>query len=174
MPPSNCGFTKKWQGNLPFFSSIGVIRMLLRPFLIVVSLVCVFPARAQQPQLPLVELFAGMHRIEAEVASTPESRQIGLMLRSFMAPQRGMLFVFPEVGRQCMWMRNTLLPLSVAFLDEKGQIINVEDMQPKTEDNHCSTKPARYALEMNLGWFKTRGLGQGVAILGIEKTPPGR
>ena len=129
---------------------------------------------AQQPQLPLVELFAGMHRIEAELAASPESRQIGMMQRTIMPPQRGMLFVFPEVDKHCMWMRNTLLPLSVAFLDEKGRIINVEDMQPRTENNHCAAKPARYALEMNLGWFKARGLGQGFAILGIEKTPSGR
>ena len=127
-----------------------------------------------QPQLPLVELFAGMHRIEAELAATPESRQVGMMQRMIMPPQRGMLFVFPETDKHCMWMRNTLLPLSVAFLDEKGRIINVEDMQPRTENNHCAAKPARYALEMNLGWFKARGLGQGFAILGIEKTPSGR
>jgi hypothetical protein len=133
-----------------------------------------WPAWAQQPQLPLVELFAGMHRIEAELAATPESRQIGMMQRTIMPPQRGMLFVFPETDRHCMWMRNTFLPLSVAFLDEKGRIINIEDMQPRTESNHCAAKPARYALEMNLGWFKTRGLGQGFAILGIEKTPSGR
>jgi uncharacterized membrane protein (UPF0127 family) len=108
-------------------------------------------AWAQQAQLPLIELFAGMHRIEAELAATPESRQIGMMQRTIMAPQRGMLFVFPEVDKHCMWMRNTLLPLSVAFLDEKGRIINVEDMQPRTENNHCAAKPARYALKMNLG-----------------------
>jgi uncharacterized membrane protein (UPF0127 family) len=131
-------------------------------------------AWAQQPQLPLVELSAGMHRIEAELAATPESRQIGMMQRTIMPPQRGMLFVFPETDKHCMWMRNTLLPLSVAFLDEKGRIINVEDMQPRTENNHCAARPARYALEMNLGWFKARGLGQGFAILGIEKTPSGR
>jgi hypothetical protein len=91
-----------------------------------------------------------------------------------MPPQRGMLFVFPEVAKHCMWMRNTLLPLSVAFLDEKGRIINVEDMQPKTEVNHCATQPARYALEMNLGWFKSRGLGAGFAITRIDKLLSGR
>lgn len=126
-------------------------------------------ALAQQPQLPVVELFAGMHRIEAEVAASPDSRAFGLMQRGFMAPQRGMLFVFPEITKHCMWMRNTLLPLSVAFLDEKGAIINVEDMQPKTDDNHCASRPARYALEMNLGWFRSRGLSAGLAINGIEK-----
>lgn len=132
------------------------------------------PGWAQQPQLPLLELLAGMHRIEAEVAATSESRQIGMMQRTVMAPQRGMLFVFPEVAAHCMWMRNTLLPLSVAFLDERGRIINIEDMRPKTENNHCSAGPARYALEMNLGWFKSRGLGPGFAITGMEKAPAGR
>lgn len=148
--------------------------MPLRAFLFLLSLSCLVPARAQQAQLPLIELFAGMHRIEAEVASNPESRQVGLMMRSFMAPQRGMLFVFPDVAKHCMWMRNTLLPLSVAFLDEKGTILNVEDMQPKTEDNHCAAKPARYALEMNLGWFRSRGFAPGLAIVGVEKAGPPR
>lgn len=148
--------------------------MLLRTVLLTLSLIVPMPAWAQQPQLPLLELFAGMHRIEAEVAATPESRQTGMMLRTVMAPQRGMLFVFPEAGNQCMWMRNTLLPLSVAFLDEKGKIINVEDMQPKTDANHCSARPARFALEMNLGWFRSRGLGAGFSITGIEKAPAGR
>jgi uncharacterized membrane protein (UPF0127 family) len=73
-----------------------------------------------------------------------------------------------------MWMRNTLVPLSVAFLDDKGRILNVEDMQPKTEVNHCSVSPVRYALEMNLGWFRSRGLGPGFAITGVDKVPAGR
>jgi uncharacterized membrane protein (UPF0127 family) len=115
-----------------------------------------------------------MHRIEAEVAATFDSRMAGLMKRTVMAPQRGMLFVFPEAAKHCMWMRNTLLPLSVAFLDEQGKIINVEDMQPQSDDNHCAAKPARYALEMNLGWFKSRGLGAGFPITGIDKAPSGR
>ncbi len=148
--------------------------MFLRKVLLAASLVIAVPGWAQQPQLPLLELSAGMHRIEAEVAATPASRQTGMMLRTFMAPQRGMLFVFPEAAEHCMWMRNTLVPLSVAFLDEKGKIINVEDMKPRTEENHCSLKPARYALEMNLGWFKSRGLGAGFSIGGIEKAPSGR
>lgn len=143
---------------------------------VMVCLVCLgisLPTWAQQ-SLPVMELFAGMHRIEAEVAATQEGRMTGLMYRRQMPLQRGMLFVFPQVAQHCMWMRNTFLPLSVAFLDEKGRIINIEDMQPQTEDNHCAAKPARYALEMNLGWFKARGLGPGFAIGGIEKAPPGR
>ena len=148
--------------------------MFVRIALMVSMLLAGVPGWAQQPQLPLFELLAGMHRIEAEVAATSESRQIGMMRRTTMPPQRGMLFVFPELAKHCMWMRNTLLPLSVAFLDEKGRIINIEDMQPRTEVNHCATQPARYALEMNLGWFRSRGLDAGFAITGIEKLPSSR
>lgn len=143
--------------------------------MVFVGLVAIaMPGLGQQPQLPIVELSAGMHRIEAEVAATPETRQIGMMLRTSMPPQRGMLFVFTEVSNHCMWMRNTLVPLSVAFLDEGGRVINVEDMQPRTENNHCAAHPARFALEMNLGWFKNRGLGAGATITGINKAPSAR
>lgn len=145
--------------------------MLFRILQLAASLGFAVSVWAQQEQLPLLELFAGMHRIEAEIAATSESRQIGMMKRTVMAPQRGMLFVFPEIAKHCMWMRNTLLPLSVAFLDEKGKIINIEDMQPQTENNHCALQPARYALEMNLGWFRSRGLGAGFAMIGIDKAP---
>ena len=121
--------------------------------------------------LPTMELTAGMYRIEAEVAATEPSRELGLMHRKTMPPQHGMLFVFAAPGRQCMWMRNTLLPLAVAFIDEQGRIINVEEMAPQTDDNHCAARPAKFALEMNGGWFKTRGFGAGSAIAGIERAP---
>jgi hypothetical protein len=128
-------------------------------------------AQAQTPTLPVLELTAGINRIEAEVVSTPQMRARGLMHRKQMAPQRGMLFVFAENAQHCMWMKNTDLPLSVAFLDEAGRILNVEDMRPHTEDNHCAVRPARYALEMNLGWFAQRGLRAGDPIAGIERAP---
>lgn len=128
-------------------------------------------ALAAQNLMPVIELTAGFHRIEAEVAATDPHRQTGLMNRRAMPPQRGMLFVFPQENTHCMWMRNTLLPLSVAFLDAGGAIINIEDMQPQTEDNHCARRPARYALEMNLGWFAQRGLKPGVKLNGIERAP---
>ena len=124
-----------------------------------------------QSAMPAMELTAGFHRIEAEVAANDQNRQVGLMNRRSMAQQRGMLFVFPQANTHCMWMRNTLLPLSVAFLDEEGNIINIEDMQPQTESNHCARRPARYALEMNLGWFAQRGLKPGTRLNGIEKAP---
>lgn len=127
-----------------------------------------------QYALPQIELSAGMHRIEAEVALTPDEQATGLMRRSEMAPQHGMLFVYTREARHCMWMRNTLIPLSVAFLDRSGKIINIEDMQPQTENSHCAAGDARYALEMNLGWFKRRGFGPGTSIAGIERLPTAR
>ena len=124
-----------------------------------------------QNAMPVMELNAGFHRIEAEVAANDQSRQIGLMNRTAMPPQRGMLFVFPQERTHCMWMRNTLIPLSVAFIDADGYIINIENMQPQTEDNHCAKVPARYALEMNLGWFAQRGIKPGTKLNGIDKAP---
>lgn len=122
-------------------------------------------------QMPVMELSAGFHRIEAEVAANQQHRMIGLMNRKTMPVHRGMLFVFPEKNTHCMWMRNTFLPLSVAFIDEEGRIINIEDMQPQTENNHCARIPARYALEMNIGWFKQRGIAPGTKLGGIDKAP---
>ncbi len=139
---------------------------------VLIGLLLVGKAAAQS--LPLFELTAGIHRIEAEVAHTQQTRMTGLMNRRVMPQQRGMLFVFDEVQQHCMWMKNTFIPLSVAFLDESGRIINVADMQPHNESNHCAAKPARYALEMNLGWFRSRNLGAGAAITGIEAVPQPR
>lgn len=127
------------------------------------------PAFAQN--MPVVELTAGIHRIEAEVAATQEHRMLGLMHRKAMPMQRGMLFVFDESAQHCMWMRNTYLPLAVAFLDEQARIINIAEMQPQTENNHCASRPARFALEMNTGWFRQRGLAAGTPIVGIVPAP---
>ena len=124
-----------------------------------------------QNSMPVMELNAGFHRIEAEVAASDQNRQVGLMNRKSMPQQRGMLFVFTQNNTHCMWMRNTLIPLSVAFIDDEGYIINIEDMQPQTEDNHCARQPARYALEMNLGWFAQRGIKPGVKLGGLDRAP---
>ena len=121
-------------------------------------------------QLPTVELKAGMYLIRAEVAADFASRSRGLMHREALAPNAGMLFIFDTPGAQCMWMKNTLLPLSVAFLDNGGEIINIADMAPHSEQAHCAARPARYALEMNRGWFAARGIKPGTRLGGI----PGR
>lgn len=128
----------------------------------------------QARELPVMELTAGFHRIEAEVVANNPDRMQGLMHRKAMPQQHGMLFVFPVSAQHCMWMKNTLLPLSVAFLDDAGRIINIAEMQPQTENNHCAAKPARFALEMNAGWFARRGLKPGDAIGGIDRAPRGQ
>lgn len=132
------------------------------------------PVSFAQNSMPQMELSLGMHRIEAEVAMNPEQRAMGLMHRREMGQNRGMLFVFTSERRHCMWMRNTYLPLSVAFLDRDGKIINVEDMKPQTENSHCAGADAKYALEMNLGWFKQRGFAHGARVAGIERAPAPR
>jgi uncharacterized membrane protein (UPF0127 family) len=131
-------------------------------------------ALAASAQMPSIELTARFHRIEAEVAADQATRMQGLMHRESMAPNHGMLFVFPQAAYHCMWMRNTLLPLSVAFLDDEGKILNIEDMRPQTEDNHCARMPARFALEMNRGWFAEKGIRPGQRIGGLQNSPPPR
>ena len=136
------------------------------------AVLCAGPSLAQP--MPLAELGAGMYRIEAEVAHTAQARQVGLMMRKTMAPQRGMVFVFEHDATHCMWMKNTFMPLSVAFVDAQGKVINIEDMQPQSEDNHCAAAPARFALEMNLGWFRERGIKAGDVLRGFDRLPAAR
>lgn len=132
-------------------------------------LLALAPAAALAQPLPVAELRAGMHLIRAEVASDFSTRARGLMHRKGLAPNAGMLFIFDGPSRQCMWMKNTYIPLSVAFLDEQGAIINIADMQPRTEDSHCAARPARFALEMAQGWFAERGIRAGLRLRGLEK-----
>jgi hypothetical protein len=123
-------------------------------------------------QLPEIALSIGGHKLTAEVAYTDPARTQGLMHRRMLPENRGMLFVFRETARHAMWMMNTHVPLSVAFLDDKGVIINIEDMEPRTQDTHPAAKPAKYALEMNKGWFAKRGIKPGAKLDGIERAPP--
>ncbi|HSD41807.1 MAG TPA: DUF192 domain-containing protein [Burkholderiales bacterium] len=125
-------------------------------------------------QMPMLDLNAGIHLIRAEVANTFDSRARGLMFRKSLGANNGMLFVFTDLSAHCMWMRNTYVPLSVAFIDEQGTIVSVHDMQPLDETSHCAAKPARYALEMNRGWFAQKGIKPGAKIGGLDKAPPPR
>jgi uncharacterized protein len=120
-----------------------------------------------QPSLPTTRLSAGIHLITAEVAANDPARARGLMFRQQLAPNQGMLFVFDAKAVQCMWMRNTLIPLSVAFIEDDGSIVNIEDMQPRTESSHCSGRPVRFALEMEQGWFAKRGVKPGSRLSGL-------
>jgi uncharacterized protein len=120
---------------------------------------------APQMNLPVVQLQAGMHNIRAQVAATGEQRATGLMHRREMAQHEGMLFVFETPSVQCFWMKNTLLPLSIAFVADDGTVVNTHEMKPQTLDSHCSEKPVRYVLEMNQGWFAKRGVKPGSKLM---------
>ena len=131
------------------------------------------PALAQtqsqeQPQLnlPRMPLTVGIHLIDAQVAQTPEQRQIGLMHRREMPATEGMLFVFEQPATQCFWMKNTLLSLTAAFVADDGRVVNLADMKPQTTDSHCSAEPVRFVLEMNQGWFAKRGVKAGSRLSG--------
>ncbi len=126
-------------------------------------------AQPQAPQLDLArtQLSAGMHRLEVQLAQTPMQRQIGLMWRKNMPMHEGMLFVFEQATTQCFWMRNTLIPLTAAFVEDDGTIVNMADMQPQSDDSHCSDKPVRFVLEMNQGWFAKRQIKPGYKLGGV-------
>ena len=125
--------------------------------------------------LPRIEITAGMHRIEAQVAASPQERQTGLMHLE-NAAHEGMLFVFEQPATQCFfWMvLNTLLPLTAAFVADDGTIVNLADMKPQTEDSHCSARPVRYVLEMNQGWFAQKGIKPGSKLVVRRCSTPGR
>lgn len=112
------------------------------------------------------------HTVRAEVANTTDSRRLGLMFRDQLPENNGMVFVYEAEGLHAMWMKNTLIPLSVAFIDKRGRIINIEQMAPQTEDTHAAKAQAAYSLEMNQGWFKKRGIKPGDHVTGLERLPP--
>ena len=130
-------------------------------------------ALAQEPQLdlPRLKLSAGMHQIDAQVARSNDQRATGLMHRKEMPQHEGMLFIFEEPTQQCFWMKNTLLPLSAAFVADDGTVVNIEDMKPQTLESHCSTRPVRYVLEMNQGWFAKKGIKTGARLAGLPQRP---
>ena len=144
----------------------------IKPSFLAAALVALFSAGAvgaqtgPQPRLKTVPLTAGMHVIQAELAVTPEQQQIGMMFRRSMGTNEAMLFVEERPGVRCFWMRNTLIPLSIAFLADDGTVVNVAEMKPQSDASHCSSRPVRYALEMNEGWFDKRGVKPGSRIRG--------
>lgn len=143
-----------------------LLRTLLAPLF---ALLLAVPAQAQegpQPRLPTIELTAGMHVIRTELARAPQEQMVGMMFRKTMGANEGMLFVNEQSETRCFWMRNTLLPLSIAFIADDGTIVNIADMQAQNDRSHCSSKPVRYALEVNQGWFAKRGISAGFKLRG--------
>jgi len=160
-------FACLWRVN----QSIGQNLVMNKSILLFIAwaMSSVLPLHAQdapQLDLPRTTLTAGMYLIHAQVAQSAEQRSIGLMYRKQMPASEGMLFVFEQAGQQCFWMKNTLLPLTAAFLADDGTIVNLADMQPLKTDSHCSAKPVRYVLEMNQGWFAQKGIKAGTRLAG--------
>jgi uncharacterized membrane protein (UPF0127 family) len=135
-------------------------------FLVTLAGGAVHAQSTPQLELPRVKISAGMHLIDTQVAATPQQRAIGLMFRKEMPMHEGMLFVFEQATVQCFWMKNTLLPLTAAFVADDGTIVNLADMKPQTTESHCSKKPVRYVLEMNQGWFAKKGIKDGTKLSG--------
>lgn len=154
------------------FSTVNPFRIagaVTRATAMLVACLPVVVTAQQSPKFDVVSLTAGVNLIHAEVAAAPAQRQQGLMYREKMATNDGMVFVFEGPAQVCMWMKDTLLPLSVAFIDGSGRIINIEDMQPQKLDSHCARKPATYALEMNQGWFRQKNIKPGTVIGGLPR-----
>lgn len=140
------------------------VKRFLHNFAVMAALATPLAPMPVQAQLRTETLTIRFFQITAEIAETPAQRTRGLMGRASLPPNHGMLFVFEQSDRQCFWMKNTPLPLSIAFIDDAGRIVNVADMQPLSEQTHCSSTPVRFALEMEQGWFQKRGVLVGDAV----------
>ena len=145
---------------------IKVLRNLLASVLFVSSGIALAQVNTG---LPTIELKTGIYRIQAELADTPKAREVGLMNRTSMPTNSGMLFVFEQKAGHCFWMNNTKISLSIAFIADDGKIVNIEEMQAETTNNHCPKAAVRYALEMNKQWFSERLIAPGAVIQGLPK-----
>ena len=128
-----------------------------------------FAHAAAAADLPTTTLTVGTHKLTAEIARTPEQQMVGLMNRFSLKPDHGMIVVYERPEPLSFWMRNTYIPLSIAFIGADGRILNIEDMRPQTDETHWSKGPALYALEMKKGWFAERGIGPGAVVAGMPK-----
>jgi uncharacterized membrane protein (UPF0127 family) len=158
------------------FMTISITRMILDHFKALrvpaaaLLLLAAFGARADLA-FGASHIKVGTHPLKVEVAASDPQRTQGLMFRKSLGKDDGMLFVFDEVEYHSMWMKNTLIPLSVAFLDSKGEILNILDMEPLTLDTHMAAGPARYAIETNKGWFAQKRIKPGDKVTGLPKAP---
>ena len=147
-------------------TSIKLLRNILASTLFISSSIALAQVNTS---LPTIELKTGIYRIQAELADTPKAREVGLMNRTSMPTNSGMLFVFEQKAGHCFWMNNTKIPLSIAFITDDGKIVNIEEMQAETTSNHCPKVAVRYALEMNKQWFTERVIVPGTVIIGLPR-----
>ena len=113
--------------------------VMLQKIIATIFALFILGSTANAQQGPTIELHAGLYKIQAEVAKTEKARQLGLMHRTFMPTDDGMLFIFEQSATHCFWMRNTKIPLAIAFIADDGKIVNILEMKAMTEDNHCPT-----------------------------------
>ena len=139
---------------------------------LLVSALCAQGAAAAETAAKTIALRIGKHQVQVEVVKSDEERSRGLMFREKLGKNDGMLFIFDDPGYHSMWMMNTLIPLSVAFVDREGVILNIEDMEPRTTESHTAAGPATYAIETNKGWFRERGIKPGDKVAGLPKVRP--
>jgi uncharacterized protein len=135
----------------------------------IAGIFCASAFAQQNVGLPTIELKTSIYHIQAELADTPKAREVGLMNRTSMPTSSGMLFIFEEKAGHCFWMNNTRIPLSIAFIADDGKIVNIEEMQAETTNNHCPKAAVRYALEMNKQWFSDRVIVPGTVVQGLPK-----
>ena len=147
-------------------TSIKLLRNILASTLFISSSIALAQVNTS---LPTIELKTGIYRIQAELADTPKAREVGLMNRTSMPTNSGMLFVFEQKAGHCFWMNNTKIPLSIAFITDDGKIVNIEEMHAETTSNHCPKVAVRYALEMNKQWFAERVIVPGTVIIGLPR-----
>jgi uncharacterized membrane protein (UPF0127 family) len=126
-------------------------------------------ASAQEVAFKTGQIQVGAHPLKVELAVSDPQRSRGLMFREKLGKDDGMLFVFDELAYHSMWMKNTLIPLSVAFLADDGTILNILDMAPQTLDSHSAAGPARYAIETNKGWFAAKKIKAGDKVTGLPR-----
>jgi uncharacterized membrane protein (UPF0127 family) len=148
-----------------------ISRILLIRFFCIVAFAAIASSANAQLNIGLrtIQMKVGIYSIQAEVADSPDLREVGLMNRTSLSTNSGMLFIFEQKAGNCFWMKNTKLPLSIAFIADDGKIVNIEEMQADTTNNHCPKAPIRYALEMNKGWFSERVIVPGNTIQGLPK-----
>jgi uncharacterized membrane protein (UPF0127 family) len=150
------------------FAAIAVVAALVAGGSLVPPATAQTPAMDKAQSLPTIPLAIAGKKLVAEVAATPEQRSIGLMYRFSLRPDHGMIFVFDRAEPQGFWMKNTYIPLSIAFIGADGRILNIADMAPRDESTHWSSGPAQFALEMRRGWFAERGIGPGDRVEGLH------
>ena len=142
--------------------------MIRLPFVAAVAILFAIPFSASAAELPTKSLTIRDQKLTVEVAATPETRATGLMNRFSLRTDHGMLFVFEAPQPLAFYMKNTYIPLSIAFVDARGRITNIEDMRPQDESTHWSKGVALYAIEMRQGWFAAKGIGVGDVVEGLR------